>query len=96
LATGEFTAGDARYGLTDTGRGVPLAAGAQEEPAVTLYSQSGSPVAEQDEGTYRWSDRWEPWEDILSLLAEPSSKSLDDASDPHDALFTVFGREEIR
>jgi hypothetical protein len=61
-----------------------------------LYSRSGSPAAEQVEGTHRWSDRWEPWEDILSLLAEPSSESLEDAPDPHDALFTLFGREEIR
>jgi hypothetical protein len=98
LPTGEFTAGDTRWTLTGTGRVPLLPAGApREESSVTLYSRSGSPVAKRVERTYRWPDRWESLEDILSLLAKQTrTQSLDDALDPHDTLFARFGREEIR
>ena len=55
--------------------------------------RSGLPAGAQVDRTYRWPDRWEPLEDILSLLAEQATGQLpDDAPDPHDALFALLVR----
>jgi hypothetical protein len=58
------------------------------ESPVTLHSRSDASVAAPAERPHRWSEHWEPLEDLLSLLAdEPHDRLLD----PHDALFAQAG-----
>jgi hypothetical protein len=65
----------------------------QPESPVTLHSPSDSSAVEPAERMHRWSDRWEPLEDVLSLLAEPLSNRLpNNVPAPHDALFATLGR----
>jgi hypothetical protein len=46
----------------------------------------------RSERPQRLADRWEPLEDILSLLAERTPHGLaDDALEAHDALFSLGG-----
>jgi hypothetical protein len=58
------------------------------ESPVTLHSRNDSSVTMSAERVHRWSEHWEPMENLLSLLAdEPSDRLLD----PHDALFAQAG-----
>jgi hypothetical protein len=53
----------------------------------------GSVAVERAQRFQRLGGRWEPLEDVLSLLAEDASAGLPgDAVDPHDALFAQSGR----
>jgi hypothetical protein len=66
-----------------------LKASQPPESPVTLHSESDSSVAAPAERPHRWSEDWEPLEDLLLLLAdEPHDRLLD----PHDALFAQVGR----
>ncbi len=55
---------------------------------VTLHFRSEPSVAAPAERPHRWSEHWEPLEDLLSLLADEPN---DRAPDPHDALFAPAG-----
>jgi subtilisin family serine protease/subtilisin-like proprotein convertase family protein len=58
------------------------------ESPVTLHSRSDAFAATLAERPHRWSEHWEPLEDLLSLLAdEPHARLLD----PHEAHFGQVG-----
>jgi len=62
-----------------------IAASQPPESPVTLHSRSDSSIAER---AHRWSEHWEPPEDLLALLAdEPHDRLLD----LHDGLFAQAG-----
>jgi alkaline phosphatase len=61
----------------------------QSESPVLLYSRSSSSVASPAERVHRWTEHWEPLEDLLSLLAaQPPDRLLN----PQDALFAQAGK----
>ncbi|TVS10928.1 MAG: hypothetical protein EA424_24500 [Planctomycetaceae bacterium] len=60
---------------------------------MSRHSPSDGPVVTSSESSDRQFDDWQPLEDLLSSLAEPSAGRLsDDLSDSHEALFSQLGR----
>jgi hypothetical protein len=55
---------------------------------IAPYEEGKARIVDDAHAMHRWSGRWDPLEDILSLLAEPPSDALrGDMVDPHDAVF---------
>ncbi len=64
----------------------------RHESSASLYSRSDRPGVSSGESSSRQFDEWEPLDEMLSSLVEPSADRLsDDLSDFHDALFTQMG-----
>jgi hypothetical protein len=61
----------------------------QPESPVTLHSRSDASVAAPAERLHRWSEHWEPLEDLLLLLTDQAPDRL---LNPQDALFARAGR----
>jgi hypothetical protein len=60
---------------------------------IAPFEEGKAGIVEDAQATHRWSGRWEPLDDILSLLAEPPSDALrGDMVDPHDAVFAGMAR----
>ncbi len=89
IAEAERTPAWLRPRVATAGHGSRLIEATQTpESPVTLHSRNASSVAAPAERAHRWSERWEPLEDLLSLLADEAHDRL---LDPHDALFAQAG-----
>jgi hypothetical protein len=67
-----------------------------ETPSTSLLQREPASIrssaAARAERMVRRTERWEPFEDVLSLLAEQQAdRVLEDVLAPHDALFTLLG-----
>jgi hypothetical protein len=61
----------------------------QSESPMPQYFRSDSSVTAPTERVQRWTEHWEPLEDLLSLLADQTPDRL---LNPQDALFAQAGR----